>query len=387
MRIPKYESKHYAGSDMEGVASIVNAGYIFLPIFLCISLVGKLLEGDFRIAIVIGICFVSSFFVRHLFLSGHFKRSVMIVIIFFTILLTFVCSLGNGVNDVGIIGYPIIIGFSGILLDQRNLAIASLLSIVAVSWLVIGERLEVYDNPTTPIGALGDFTISSLMIALSGFVAFSLTSKMKQSLKNAQQEISISKTDAGKLSAEVNHKLEIIEEIHHTAINSLSHIQQLIRSKQDKSHQQYIPFYESLRRKVLVIEVAHGILLSEQTPIKLDIRELTARLLNEYEKNLQTAVLQFDVGNSSHTVPLDFAINFGICILELIHEADDQSNSRLAAQLSIDAESIILEISDFHQMGPIDKRVVIDLLLKQLNGTLERNHNMIRLTVPKLKSA
>lgn len=309
----------------------------------------------------------------------------MIVIIFFTILLTFVCSLGNGINDVGIIGYPIIIGFSGILLDQRNLAIASLMSIVGVGWLVISERVGVYNNIPTPDGGLGDFLIASLMIALAGFVAFSLTSKMKQSLKNAQQEISTSKADAEKLSAEIDHKLGIIEEIHHTAINSLGHIQQLIRLKQGKSSQQYIPVYESLKRKVLVVEVAHSILLSQQTPIKLDIRGLTSTLLNEYEKNLKTPVLQLDMGNASHIVPLDFAINFGICLLELMHEVDSESNSMLSARLSIDSETITLKISNFQSMHQMDESLVIDLLLKQLNGTLERD-NEIRLTVPKHKS-
>lgn len=378
MKANKYAPKSYVGSDMESIASVINIGYLLLPIFLTIILIRQLFEDDFYIAIVVLLSLVFSFFVRYIFLKGQLRQSVILVVVFFNIFLTIVCSLGNGINDIGIIGYPIIIGFSAIILDQQKLIMASTLSIVGVIWLVVGNRLDLYDIVPVPIGSAGDFMVSSLLIAMGGFVAFSLTSNMKQSLKDAQQEISISKKEAKNLEKETNEKLEIIEEIHRAVINSLTHIQELIDYNQNRSDN-LTPTYQSLKRKVLVIEVAHKILLSKQAPIQLDIGILTTELLNQYERNLRTHILHIDSGNTPHFIPLDLAINYGICLLELIDKVDDVQNEMLRVTLSLNHNTISLKITDFEIDIRDEYGMVLELLIKQLKGKIERKEQEITL--------
>ncbi|WP_436517455.1 hypothetical protein [Ekhidna sp. To15] len=372
MKALKNAPTHYVGSDAESIASVLNVGYLLLPVFLTVVLIRQLVQDDIDLSIVIGISLVFSFFARSQFLKGYLKQSIASVVIFFNILLTIACSLGNGINDIGIIGFPIIIGFSGIILDQKKLAIASILSITAVLWLVIGEYLNIYTPVTKPVGSAGDFLVSALLIILGGIVAFSLTRNMKISLKDAQREIFASKKDAENLSEETNKKLEIIEEIHRTVINSLNHIRQLIDNKQ-QDISELEPVYESLKRKVLVIEVAHNILLSAKTPIMLDIRNLTSKLINKYEKNLKTPILRIDTGSVSHFVPLDLAINYGICLIELVNDADTEGNETISVTLIVNKETIDLKISGFEGNHSAKPGIVIDLLTKQLQGTLSKS--------------
>lgn len=378
MKALKYAPKEYIGSDEESIASVINIGYLLLPLFLTIVLIRQIIQGDTDITIVVAISLIFSFFIRQQFLQGQLRKSVISVVIFFNLLLTITCTLGNGINDIGIIGYPIIVGFSGIILDQRKLAIASALSIVGVTWLVAGEQFGVYQPVPVPTGNAGDLIVSSMLVLIGSFVAFSLTNNLKRSLKSAQQEILISKQDAGILEKETKEKLEIIDELHRAVINSLGHIQQLIAHRQNKPTN-INPIYTSLKRKVLVIEVAHNILLSHQTPIMLDIRELTSELLTAFEKNLKTSMLHMDVGNDSLSIPLDLAINYGICLLELINEVDHETNDSLSVVLQIDDGEIILTLSGFSVDAQKESGIVIELLTKQLKGELTKRPSEIKL--------
>ncbi len=380
MKAFKYEHKHYAGSDVESIASTINTGYLFLTTVLTILLILKLIEQDFNLSIVLFAGILFSLFIRYQFLIGHLEKSVLMGVIFFNIILTIVCTIGNGINDIAIIGYPIIIGFSGIILNQRKLTIASILGILSVVWLVLGERLNLYTPDIIQTGDWGDFFAASSLIFIGGFVGFSLSYNMKRSLKIAQSEILTSKRDAESLEKKTEEKLEIIEEIHRAVINSLSHIQQLIEHRQKESNDLLV-IYEGLKRKVLVIEVAHKILLHEKAPIILDIHEITARLLKEYEKNISSQMMQIDLSNDSLDVRLDLAINYGICLLELINEVDHPENERLIIDLSIEHENVKLRLAEFVQRKDHkDQGIVMELLTKQLNGKLEKSPNEMLLT-------
>lgn len=379
MKAFKYEHRHYAGSDVESIAPTINSGYIFLTIVLAVLFVQKLLEQDYNLSAVLLASILFSIFIRHQFLKGHLEKSVALGVTFFTVFLTIVCTIGNGINDIAIIGYPIIIGFSGIILDQRKLTFASVLCIISVVWLVVGERFKIYIPDDIQVGDIGDFFAAASLIFIGGFVGFSLSYNMKRSLKIAQLEILTSKKDAKKLQQKTNEKMEIIEEIHRAVINSLRHIQLLIEHQQKGSEELTI-IYEGLKRKVLVIEVAHNILLDDQAPIMLDIREITEKLLLEYEKSIKTSVMQIDLGNDSLFVRLDLAINYGICLLELINEVDHTANKGLNIYLSIKNECVNLRISDFTKKEKKDQGIVMELLTKQLRGELKKSPNEIDLT-------
>ena len=364
---------------MESIASVLNIGYILLPGFLSVSLIRQLIERDLSIAAIIGISLIFSFYLRFRFLKGHLKQSVIIVVVFFNILLTIVCTLGNGINDIGIIGYPIIIGFSGIMLEQRNLAIASSLSLAGVIWLVAGSQFGLYEVVATPTGSAGDFLVSSLFVIMGGFVAFNLTNNMRTSLKSAQEEILTSKKDSISLEKEVKEKLEIIEEIHRTVINSLQHTQKLIDYKQETSTD-LKSTYNGLKSKVLVIEVAHEILLAERSPIRLDIRYFTIKLLRRYEAFLKTPVFHLDAGQKSHYAPLDLVINFGICILELISKADRAPAQSLSVRLIIESGMVNFIIHEVKNDKNPAEGIVTNLLVRQLKGKIEMSKDKLYLS-------
>ncbi|WP_421763073.1 hypothetical protein [Ekhidna sp.] len=377
MNLLKYTPEKYISTEHESIAGVLNMGLILLPAFLSIVLIRQLVQLDFDMAMIITSGIIVALIAHLLFLRGRLHESIMTVVVFFTIFLTIVCSLGNGIHDIGLIGFPILIGFSSIILDERQLIIASILSVFGLLWLVLGERFNLFDPVAVPSGNTGDFIIASLMIVLGGFVAFSLTSNMKNSLKKANHEVSTSKKEATKLIEEIKQKEAIIPEIHKAVINSLNYIQYLIDSRSD--HDENLrQVYKSLKRKILVIETAHETLLNQNAPLMLDLINLTQTLLNRFEKELKAQIFEIDIQKGSCMIKLDQAIYFGICLLELINDADEHEPKHLRVELSINNE-VKLRLSHGN-IQPEGSTLITDLLSKQLKGVLSRSEKEIVLS-------
>lgn len=371
----------YAESDSQSIAKVINMVFIVLPAFLLIVLIRQLIESDYDIALIVIGGIGVSILGRHQFRKGHLNRSVIIVSVLFTILLTGLCTLGNGVHDIGIIGFPIIIGFSSIILDFKQLIFTSLLSIIGLTWIVLGEISGIYDPITASSGTIGDFIISSLLILMGGMVAFSLTSNMKSSLKRVNHEVELSRSGSKRLAGEIESKQEIIQETHQAVLKSLTYIQHLINFKYNESSSELTPTYESIKRKILVIECAHEILLNEDASIVLDLKLLVQSIFNCYEKELSTKMLHMDLNTDSCFTTLDEAINFGICITELVHITDSFSEESLSIKLSIKERRVDFILSGSDKIGKIDNLgMVIDLLTQQLKGTLMKKENTMTLS-------
>ncbi len=369
----------YEESELASVARALNVGLLLLSFFLIVVFTRQVLQRDYNMMMLIGLGIVVSFISRWLFLRGHLKKSTMMVAIFFTVLLTIICSFGNGIHDIGLIGFPILIGFSSILLDQKQLIISSVLSVLGLTWLVLGDRLSLFEPIPVPVGELGDFIIASLMITIGGLVAFSLTSNMKDSLKKANKEIDSSRNEALHLSDQIDQKEEIIEEIHKAVINSLGHIRHLI-DHSPKETDELVKVYESLRRKILVIEAAHGILLTDKAPILLDIKELTKEILTKYEISLSTPVLQVDIDQASCIISLDQAIHYGIFFIELVHEVDHYPSDSFKITLTMQEDLIQLRIHGFENGHQEKLSIIMDLLSRQLKGKLRKSDREIILS-------
>ncbi|WP_420318055.1 hypothetical protein [Ekhidna sp.] len=384
MKVFDHTPSQYVKSEYASIASVINIGFILLPIFLLVVFTRQLLQRDYDMAFLIGSGIAFSLITRHIFIKGNLRRSVMMIITFFTILLTAVCSFGNGIHDIGLIGFPVIIGFSSIVLDQRQLILASGLSIAGLAWLVLGDRLNMFEPIPVPPGDTGDFIISSLLIILGGFVAFSLTNNMKDSLKQANDEVETSKKEAEKLIKEIDEKEDIIGEIHRAVINSLNHIRHLIEN-QANNNRELVTIYNSLERKIMVIETAHETLLKEQEHLRLDLADFTRMLLPKFEVTIEAPILQLNTSTTPCIVSLDQAIYYGIFLLELLLEIDEHKPDHLTIGLSHKDSQIKLKLSGFNISNYTNRGLIVDLLTQQLKGKLEKASDELTLEF-KMKS-
>jgi PAS domain S-box-containing protein len=101
---------------------------------------------------------------------------------------TVLLSIGQGVHDIGITLYPIVIIVAALLLDKRNFIIIVALILLSLAYIVFGEvsGLIVPDDTaitTRPI----DFIIVGTLLVLAAFAIWLLADDLQQSLRRARE--------------------------------------------------------------------------------------------------------------------------------------------------------------------------------------------------------
>lgn len=348
---------------------MLNIGSILLPIFLTIVLIKQLVQQEMVTGFLVLIGILFSIYIRRILLKGNVKNVILTIVVFFSLLITLICTVSEGIHDLGIIAYPIIIGFSGIILIRKKLIIASVLCLIGVIWLVLGDLFHIY-NPLIPgRGNIGDFIVATTIILLGAYVAFSITTGMKHSLHKAQRGIQSTKKEAAKLSNELNEKSKIIDEIHKKVMNSMGYIQRLIHIQQ-RLNTETNEEYKSLTRKTIVIQIAHAQAMSRGNTEEVKLTSFLESLILKYLE-IVNSNLDVDFQIEDHTITLDDAIYLGICLLELIHLIISNSQKKLTISVTkLDHTNIQLSGFSLHQ--PIETYsswIILDLIIRQLKGT------------------
>lgn len=368
-------AKTTIADQTEGLDKTLNIGSILLPIFLTIVLVKQLLQDELVTAVLVFAGILFSLIIRVIFLRGHIKKFILVIIVFFTLLLTLICTAGNGIHDLGIIAFPIVIGFSSIILVRRKLIIASVLSMASMIWLVVGDHYDLFVPLVTPKGNIGDFIVAITIILLGAYVAFSVTMNMKNSLHQAQKDIRARKREADKLSKEVKEKTQIIYEIHQKVINSMNYIQKLIAIQQKLSKNDSTE-YLNLQRKIIVIETAHGNLLTSGDSEKVSLNTFTTSLVNKYLDSIGQPKNTVILNIKNTIIALDDAIYYGICLLELLHLAIEGIKQPITIEAHGEHEIVVTVVGfeSNQDIGSSPSGLLLDLITRQLKGSLKHHH-------------
>jgi diguanylate cyclase (GGDEF)-like protein len=121
--------------------------------------------------------------------KGHLRLCsaiTMLVCLGFT---TMVASIGQGIHDIAIMAFPVILIFASMVMQRKDFFIASSLVIAALGWLVFGEASQLFvARAITPPG-WGDFIIAGVVIALAILVVDLLAENMRQNMQKAVSEI------------------------------------------------------------------------------------------------------------------------------------------------------------------------------------------------------
>jgi diguanylate cyclase (GGDEF)-like protein len=105
------------------------------------------------------------------------------------IIITFATTMGQGIHDIAIMAYPVIIIIASLIMYREQFVFLSLVSVISIGWLVYGESAGLFVRGVMTPPSLADFfiMIGILMIAI---MAVNLqATKMRESLRLARQEI------------------------------------------------------------------------------------------------------------------------------------------------------------------------------------------------------
>jgi len=199
--------RHPHGSKRE-ITNIVSwVGNFTLALFLTLILFNLLLGNYLNtLAISVGIIPI----IVSLILLRRDAVSVPSAILAVTIILliTWLATFGQGIYDIGVLGYPVILIVAGLILRGRVILYLALLIIVCLGWLAFGDLFGIYEpikiSQTNP----EDFFIGSIIILVAGNSVYRLVRNMYHSLSKAEDEVAIRK-EAEKEREAVIHQLRL----------------------------------------------------------------------------------------------------------------------------------------------------------------------------------
>jgi PAS domain S-box-containing protein len=104
---------------------------------------------------------------------------------------TFISTVGQGIRDLGVVAFPIIIIFAGLALEQTLFRLCVALTILAAAWLAIGETYGLF--VTTPFsgGLTNWFYLLGVLVLLlvAAFAVDVLVSNIRKNLERARTEV------------------------------------------------------------------------------------------------------------------------------------------------------------------------------------------------------
>ncbi len=105
------------------------------------------------------------------------------------LLITWLATLGQGIHDIGLLGFPVILIVAGLILRGRVIMYLALFIILCMGWLGFGEQYGWYYPTVNVYGSIGDFFIGSIIILVAGNSVYYLVRNVYDTLAQAEKEI------------------------------------------------------------------------------------------------------------------------------------------------------------------------------------------------------
>jgi signal transduction histidine kinase len=180
------------GNKSEITSTVRWVALSTLFLFLALLIV-FLLNGNFAIAQTIAVGIIP--ILISIALLGRDAVSVPSTILAVTIILliTRLATLGQGIYDIGVLGYPVILIVAGLVLRDRVITYLSAFIILCVGWLIFGDIWGWYTPGYAAQSFPQDFFIAGIIILIAGNSVLRLARNVYDSLSRAEYEIEIRK--------------------------------------------------------------------------------------------------------------------------------------------------------------------------------------------------
>jgi diguanylate cyclase (GGDEF)-like protein len=125
-----------------------------------------------------------------LLIRGYLRASGLMVVLSALGTVTVLATIGQGIHDISIIAYPVVIVIASLIMRRRDFFLSSLLTVCAMGWLVFGEAYGLFASLPygTPVGT--DFIIVVFILLLAIMAVDMLAENMRENLRQARLEIS-----------------------------------------------------------------------------------------------------------------------------------------------------------------------------------------------------
>lgn len=181
--------RHPYGGKTEILSTIRWVGYSSLGIFLALIIQG-LLENNYTSALVISVGIVPILVSLVLLRSEAVSAPSTVIAVTSILLITWLATHNQGLYDVGVLGFPVILIIAGLILRGRVIMYLAFLIIGCISWLAFGDLWNWYEPVFLTRTNTADFFIAGIIILVAGNAVHRLARSVYGNLARAEDEIS-----------------------------------------------------------------------------------------------------------------------------------------------------------------------------------------------------
>jgi len=120
---------------------------------------------------------------------GHVRASSMIFVFSLLATTTFIAMDGQGIHDIALMAFPIIILFAGLTLQGNSFRFCVGLTLLSMAWLVFGESNGLFVSQPYETPQAVDFIDVAVILLVAAACVNLLSSNMRKNLERARQEI------------------------------------------------------------------------------------------------------------------------------------------------------------------------------------------------------
>jgi signal transduction histidine kinase len=181
--------RHPQGSKVEVANTMRWVGFSALGIFLALTISYLLLEKYVNaLATSLGVIpiIISLLLIQR---NEAVTLPSTILAVSIIVLITILATLNQGVYDIGVLGFPVILIVAGLILRGKVVMYLAFLIIACMGWLVFGDLWNLYKPVYLTVAGLDDFFLGSIIILVAGNTVYRLVKNVYHNLQVAEQEI------------------------------------------------------------------------------------------------------------------------------------------------------------------------------------------------------
>jgi two-component sensor histidine kinase len=352
---------------------LINAPLAILGIALALYTVGD----PFKSVVLISI--IPIFPILYLILrAGHLRATINTLLVLVNIVVTWSCTTGNGIHDIGIVMFPISVLIAALLLRPTNLIAFVIFSTACLAFLVVGEKTGVYAPYDPYAGRFADVIILGLLLLIGLVTTSSLTKRLKQTMKQRVIEGEVQRETRLKMEQNLEEKHELFREVHHRVKNHLAFINSLIDLETMTHPELDRTKIRELQSKVVAVARVHDQLYHSDKYETVGTKRYLEGIISQFMMTYQLIETLTDMKIDDFELEVGKVIYLGISIHEII------SLISLYAGTSKKVEFILTKgtkkthltiIFDHHSNQRItdqtEKMELLQFLAGKLNGKLE----------------
>jgi len=184
--------RHPHGDKAEIVSTIRWVALVCLFVFLTLTFI-FLISGYYKSALGSAIGIIPILFSIHLLRHDAVSVPSTILAVTIILLITWLATFGQGIYDIGVLGYPVILILAGLVLRGRVIMYLAFFIILCIGWLTFGNYFGIYEMDPISLAYPQDFFIGSIIILIAGNAVLRLVRNVYQNLSKVENEIEIRK--------------------------------------------------------------------------------------------------------------------------------------------------------------------------------------------------